>query len=68
VTPTWAPRILIRITRSAPHSLSVWIAAAAVPPVAITGSRSSARLAAAVFDLVGVEEEEEVGRAKGRLL
>jgi hypothetical protein len=53
---------------TAPHSLSVWIAAAAVPPVAITGSRSSARLAAAVFDFVDVEEEEEMGRAKGRLL
>lgn len=39
-----------------------------MPPVAITGSISSARLAAAVFDLAGVEEEEEMGRAKGRLL
>jgi hypothetical protein len=68
VTPTWAPRILIRITRSAPQSLSVWIAAAAVPPVAITGSMSIARLAAAVFVFWFPEEVEEIGRAKGKLL
>lgn len=60
--------MLMRITRSAPHSLSVWIAAAAVPPVAMTGSMSIAKLAAAVFILWFTEEEEESGRAKGKLL
>ena len=68
MTPTWAPRMLIRITRSAPHSLSVCIAAAAVPPVAITGSRSSARLAAAVFAFGCAAVDAETGRAKGKLL
>lgn len=68
MTPTWAPRMLIRITRSAPHSLSVCIAAAAVPPVAITGSRSSARLAAAVFAFGCAAVDVETGRAKGKLL
>jgi hypothetical protein len=58
----------MRITRSAPHSLRVWIAAAAVPPVAMTGSTSIARLAAAVFFFWFADGVEETGRANGKLL
>lgn len=43
-TPTSAPTTLSTNTFCAPHSLNVWIAAAQVPPVAMTGSRMMARL------------------------
>ena len=66
-TPVRAPRILIKMTRSTPHSFRVCMAAAAVPPVAITGSSNIARLAAAVFVFEG-PPDDDAGLTKGRLL
>ncbi len=41
-TPGTAPSTAMTMTFLTPHSLSVWIAAAQVPPVAITGSSRKA--------------------------
>jgi hypothetical protein len=65
VTPPAHPRTLIKTTLCTPHSLSVCIAAAAVPPVAITGSRIIARYAA---DGLLSGAVDELGRVNGRLL
>lgn len=43
LTPSLAPSIETTRTRRAPQSRSVWMAAAQVPPVAMTGSRTMAR-------------------------
>lgn len=57
--PDSAPNTAMRIILCTPHSLSVWIAAALVPPVAIIGSR---RIAS-----VGAEELVVEGEAGERL-
>lgn len=43
LTPGRAPRTDNTMMRFAPHSRSVWMAATQVPPVAMTGSRMTAR-------------------------
>jgi hypothetical protein len=65
VTPPAQPKMLIRITFCTPHSFNDCIAAAAVPPVAMTGSMRMARYEAEGL-LCGTAEE--FGRVKGRLL
>lgn len=60
-TPGLAPRMDRTRIRFVPHSFRVWIAAAEVPPVAMTGSRTMVR--SGVFS-----EEEEEERWLGRLL
>jgi hypothetical protein len=59
-TPGKAPNTATTITLLTPHSLSVWIAAAHVPPVAMTGSKS---IASSDAELLGVlEGDEAAGR------
>lgn len=65
LTPPAHPNTLIRITLCTPHSFSVCMAATAVPPVAMTGSRMMARSDAEGL-LLGADEE--LGRVNGRLL
>lgn len=42
-TPPWLPSTLSIMILSTPHSSRVWMAATAVPPVAMTGSRMMAK-------------------------
>lgn len=56
--PASAPRTPMTRMRWAPHSRRVWMAAALVPPVAMTGSRMMAR----------EDVEAAVAACSGRLL
>ena len=49
ITPPAAPRTARTMIFSTPQSLRIWMAAAQVPPVAMTGSRMNAILEAEVF-------------------
>jgi len=65
-TPGSAPNTVTTIILLTPHSLSVCIAAAHVPPVAMTGSRSKASSEALVLGVL--DGELAAGRWYGRLL